>query len=316
MIKRINKNNKALRLAAVILCAVMVLIMIMPTTAHASSYTLLKYGSTGSKVTQLQQALYDKGYLSVTPTGYYGSLTKSAVINFQSDNGLTVDGIAGDQTQTALYGSGTASTGLSPTVKYGSSGWAVTDLQNMLEKYGYYNYGSITGYFGSVTRSAVVAFQQTNGLTADGIVGPATWRKLYSSSVVYAASSESNESISDIALAQNGKAYVLGGNGPDVYDCSGLAYYAITNAGYSVDRLSASAYSEYSAWTKISSTSALKKGNLVFFKSDTSSYISHMGIYIGDGQFVHASSGQGKVMVSDISNTYWARNFVFARRVS
>jgi cell wall-associated NlpC family hydrolase len=53
----------------------------------------------------------------------------------------------------------------------------------------------------------------------------------------------------------------------------------------------------------------------VFFKSDTSSYISHMGIYTGGGQFVHASSGQGKVMVSSIDNAYWARNFVLARRV-
>ena len=133
---------------------------------------------------------------------------------------------------------------------------------------------------------------------------------------MYAAAYTSNNEIAEIALAQEGKTYVLGGNGPDEYDCSGLAYYAITNAGYSVDRLSASAYSEYSAWTKITDTSSLKKGDLVFFKSDTSSYISHMGVYIGDGQFVHASSGQGEVMVSDLSNTYWVRNFVFARRVS
>lgn len=313
MIKLV-KNNKALRFAVVILCAAMVLITMIP-TANAGSYTLLRYGSRGSEVTNLQKVLSDKGYLSVNPTGYYGTLTQDAVIRFQSDSGLAVDGIAGNNTQTALYesGSGTSS-GINPTVRYGSSGWAVTDLQQKLEKFGYYNYSSITGYFGSVTHTAVVNFQKANGLTADGIVGPNTWKKLYSSSVVYAKTVNTGE-IADIALAQNGKPYVLGGNGPDTYDCSGLAYYAMINSGYSVDRLSASAYSQYSSWDKITSTSALRKGDLVFFRSDTSSYIGHMGVYIGGGQFVHASSGQAKVMVSDFDNTYWARNFVLARRV-
>ena len=148
MIKLINRNNKALKLASVILCAVVVLVMMIP-TAHAGSYTLLKYGSRGSEVTELQQALHDEGYLSVNPTGYYGTLTQDAVIRFQNDNGLTVDGIAGNETQTTLYKSGATGTTItySPTVRYGSSGWAVTDLQTLLEKYGYYNYGSITGYF-------------------------------------------------------------------------------------------------------------------------------------------------------------------------
>lgn len=313
MIKLI-KNNKALRFASVILCAVLVLVMMIP-TANAGSYTLLKYGSRGNEVTTLQQTLGDKGYLSVNPTGYYGSLTQDAVIRFQQDNGLSVDGIAGNNTQSALYASGSGtSSGMSPTVRYGSSGWAVTDLQNLLNKYGYYNYGSITGYFGSVTRTAVINFQKANGLMADGVVGTNTWKKLYSSNVVYATSVNRGK-IADIALAQNGKPYVLGGNGPNNYDCSGLAYYAMINSGYSVQRLSASAYSEYSSWAKITSTSSLQKGDLVFFRSDTSSYIGHMGVYIGGGEFVHASSGQAKVMVSDFSNTYWARNFVLGRRV-
>lgn len=312
---RLIKNNKALRLASVILCAVLVLVMMIP-TANAGSYTLLKYGSRGSDVTKLQQELNIKGYLSVNPTGYYGSLTQDAVIRFQQNKGLSVDGIAGSNTQSALYASGSAaSTGMSPTVRYGSSGWAVTDLQKLLNKYGYYNYSSITSYFGNVTKTAVINFQKANGLTADGVVGSNTWKKLYSNYVVYATSVNRGR-IADLALAQNGKPYVLGGNGPSNFDCSGLAYYAMTNSGYSVQRFSASAYSEYSSWAKITKTSSLQKGDLVFFRSDTSNYIGHMGVYIGGGQFVHASSGQGRVMVSDFNNTYWARNFAFGRRVS
>ncbi|MDD5018767.1 MAG: NlpC/P60 family protein, partial [Eubacteriales bacterium] len=79
-------------------------------------------------------------------------------------------------------------------------------------------------------------------------------------------------------------------------------------------RMSAAAYSAYSAWTKITGTSSLKKGDILFFHSDTSGSISHAGIYIGGGEFVHASSGQGEVMVSALDNVYWARNYSFARR--
>jgi cell wall-associated NlpC family hydrolase len=89
----------------------------------------------------------------------------------------------------------------------------------------------------------------------------------------------------------------------------------MTNAGFSVSRLSAAAYSENTAWTKITSISSLQKGDLVFFHPGTT-YISHMGIYIGDGQFVHASSGQAKVMVSSLSNSYWINCFSFARRLA
>ena len=311
-----TKISKALRIAVALLCAIAVLMMIVP-AANAQGYTLLIHGSTGGEVTRLQQALHDKGYLTVTPTGYFGPLTQDAVIRFQRDNGLIVDGLAGNQTQTALYAVSSpapASTGFSPTVRQGSSGWAVTELQQMLERFGYLSPGNVTGSFGSVTHTAVLSFQRANGLAADGIVGRLTWTRLFSSSVVYAESINAGR-IADIALAQNGKPYVLGGNGPSVYDCSGLVYYALTNAGYNVQRLSAAAYSEYSAWTRITGTSALKKGDLLFFRSDTSANISHMGVYTGNGQFVHASSGQSRVMVSELGNSYWARNYVFARRV-
>ena len=108
---------------------------------------------------------------------------------------------------------------------------------------------------------------------------------------------------------------MLGGNGPSSFDCSGLAYYAMTQAGFTVSRFSAAAYSEQSSWTKITDTGSLQKGDLVFFYSENWTSINHMGIYTGGGQFVHASSGQGKVMVSDLSNSYWAGHFALARRV-
>lgn len=376
-----KKKNRIVRSVVTIVLTVTMLLIITP-TAFAADYSTLRYGDQNNEVTTLQQELHSKGYLNVSPTGYYGWMTQAAVISFQKDNGLSIDGIAGQNTQSKLFGTTAASSllkvgstgsavtslqeklhtlgyldykgatgyfgaltktavvrfqknnGLSAdgiagtgtiaklssssakslTLRTGSSGEAVTALQQRLTALGFYTYGKATGYYGSVTKSAVASFQNACGLAADGIAGPITRIKLFSDNACTAGILSAGK-IADIALAQVGKPYLLGEEGPSSYDCSGLAHYAINNADFSVSRLSAAVYSEYSAWTKLYGTASLKKGDLLFFHSDTSAYISHMGIYIGGGEFVHASSGQQKVIVSEISNVYWARNYAFARRV-
>lgn len=303
-------KKRTLRLIVVSICALTVLFAAIP-PAMAAAPTM-KLGSGGSAVTGLQNRLLALGYMDYpTATGYYGELTKTAVIRFQSGNGLSADGVAGPLTQGKLN----SSSAKSLILKEGSSGEAVRALQLKLKALGFFG-GTGTGYYGPVTRAAVVAFQQACGLSADGVAGPATRNKAFSTSAAAAQSTPSAAAIADIALAQLNKKYALGGNGPATFDCSGLACYAMTQAGYSVSRYSAAAYSQISSWTKIGGVSSLKKGDLLFFKSDGSPAISHMGIYTGSGQFVHASSGQGVVMVSAIDNAYWARNFVLARRVA
>ena len=280
--------------------------------AQASS-TLMRLGSRGSDVTALQEKLLQLGYLDYSgSTGYFGTLTQTAVSRFQRVNGLTVDGIAGPQTLGRLY----SNTARSLLLRAGSSGEAVQTMQLRLKSLGYFA-GTGTGHFGQVTLDAVRSFQRTNGLTVDGIAGPQTRRALFSNNMrpPKSAPAANTAAIADIALSQNGKPYTWGGNGPASYDCSGLAYYAMTQAGFRVSRLSSAGYSAVSSWNQIWGTNSLKKGDLLFFRSDTSSSIGHMGVYIGNGDFVHASSGQGRVMVSTLNNTYWARNYLFTRRV-
>lgn len=315
------RNHRKFRFAVIVLCAVLALAALMPATALAASSTL-KLGSSGSEVTTLQERLINLGYLDYSgSTGYYGTVTKTAVTRFQTINGLTADGIAGSKTQSALY----ASSAKSMVLKVGSSGEAVKALQLRLKSLGYFG-GVGTGYYGSVTYAAVVSFQKANGLTADGIAGPLTHNKAFSSSTSAAGSSNTSGStntastastaaIADIALEQVGKAYVLGTQGPTTYDCSGLAYYAVTQAGFSATRMSAAAYFTYSAWESVGGVANLQKGDLIFFRSETSNSITHMGIYIGNNQFVHASSGQAKVMTSTL-NSYWTNLYMGARRVS
>jgi peptidoglycan hydrolase-like protein with peptidoglycan-binding domain len=308
-----KKTTKALRRISVAICLGLVLITMMPTAFAADS--LLKIGSSGDAVTALQNRLLTLGYMDYSvPTGYFGAVTQTAVVRFQSNSGLYADGVVGPATSSAIY----SSTAKSLVLNVGSRGEAVTALQARLRDLGYTTPDNVSGYYGAITKSAVTAFQSANGLYADGIAGPATRVKLFSDNAVRkttAPSATQAAKVADIALTQVGKPYVLGANGPSSYDCSGLAYYAMTNAGFSVSRLSAAAYSENSAWTKITGTSSLQKGDLVFFHPDSASYISHMGIYIGNGQFVHASSGQGKVMVSSFSS-YWTGVYSFARRVA
>lgn len=313
------RNSRKLRFFVTVLCAVLIITALVPSVALAGS-TTLKTGSSGSEVTALQERLLELGYLDYpNATGYYGTATKTSVIRFQSNNSLTADGIAGTKTQAALY----ASTAKSMVLKYGSSGEAVKALQLRLKELGFFS-GTGTGYYGNVTYRAVIGFQKACGLTADGIAGPVTHNKAFSNSACTAsaagaaapaASSASTAAIADIALAQVGKGYLLGTQGPTTFDCSGLAYYAITSAGFTATRMSAAAYFTYSAWASVGGISSLQKGDLIFFRSETSSSITHMGIYIGNNQFVHASSGQAKVMVSTLS-TYWTNLYMGARRVS
>ena len=153
----------------IILTIAVLLILLWPAQALGAT---LRVGSSGPEVTKLQQALRQQGYFTYkTNTGYYGTITRDAVARLQRDWGLQVDGIAGSQTQSALYGaSGSADRSI---LKYGMSGSDVAELQSKLKTLGFF-YGSIGGNYLTLTRNAVVAFQQAKGLYADGIAGPVT----------------------------------------------------------------------------------------------------------------------------------------------
>ncbi|CAK7046865.1 cell wall hydrolase [Tissierella sp.] len=84
---------------------VLILLLVPITGVFASeNYTTLKFSSKGNEVSRLQQKLQNYGYYTISIDGIYGKVTEKAVINFQKDNKLIIDGIAGKQTQTALYG--------------------------------------------------------------------------------------------------------------------------------------------------------------------------------------------------------------------
>lgn len=117
----------------------------------------------------------------------------------------------------------------------------------------------------------------------------------------------------NLAAEQIGKPYVFGRTGPKSFDCSGLVYYCLNQAGLSVDRTTASGFSKEKDWEKISSMEDLKPGDLLFF-STGGKKVGHTGIYIGDGEMIDASSSNGEVVQRSCITTYWKNHFVFARR--
>ena len=155
--------------------------------ATSASYSSLREYDEGTAVTNLQYALYELGYYDGKINGIYGSTTKDAVRQFQINNGLSVDGVAGSSTLKVLY-SGSAASVSAPTttyttLRYGDKGDEVVQLQDALFGLGYM-VTEATGVYDDLTVAAVTTFQQRNGLNADGVAGSDTQRVLYSSGAI------------------------------------------------------------------------------------------------------------------------------------
>ena len=148
-------------------------------SSSSSSTTRLEKGSTGSDVKDLQTKLKKLGYYDAYVDGDYGDTTVAAVKAFQKKYNLTADGIAGKETLKKLdsvYENANSAKD-DDSLRMGDSGSAVKNLQTKLKKLGYYS-GTVDSTFGSGTYAAVRAFQQKNGLTADGVAGSETLKKL------------------------------------------------------------------------------------------------------------------------------------------
>ena len=150
--------------------------------------------------------------------------------------------------------------------------------------------------------------------TSNGTIGWVSGSYLANGVVEQPSTPSTNkvQAVIDLAHKQLGKPYVWGAEGPNSFDCSGLIYYVYKNAaGITLPRTSSA---QYSAGVAVS-RSNLKAGDLIFSSTDGTGNITHVAIYVGDGQMIHAPRNGKNVEKVSINNSYWNKAYVGARRV-
>ena len=179
--------------------------------------------------------------------------------------------------------SGSSGSGL---LKRGSTGSAVKQLQQSLILLSYLGSGA-DGIYGAKTEAAVRRYQARNGLAVDGKAGTQTKTKV-------GAETSLVNTVVATAKKYLGVAYVLGGSTPETgFDCSGLVQYAHGTAGLTTPRVS---YEQAAAGISVPK-SQLRIGDVVCFNSP----VSHVGIYLGGGKFIHAPKTGDVVKITSVS---------------
>lgn len=311
--------------------------------ARQYSESVMKLGDQNDDVTKLQNRLKELGFFTGDATGFFGAKTQNAVLAFQADRDLNQDGTVGAMTLSALYEEQAAPTERKfslDTLIPGDESEEVKNLQYRLQELGYYSY-NVTGFFGPITTESLRAFQKNNNLTIDGLAGKSTRNKLFAAGAIPASATPAQAAlpaetpVSQTSVTRSadgeltaanvveyarqflGVPYVYAANGPDAFDCTGFTTYVFKQFG--IDYLPRSArdqgYNDYAP--KVENAGDLMPGDLVFFNTTSSSGLSnHAGIYIGDGQFIHATSGSSKqVIISPLDSGYYQRVFSWGRRV-
>lgn len=302
-------------------------------------------------VFELQRALQELGFFkSAETTNLYGKQTIDAVKAFQSSLKMTADGVSGTATIKALRDHQLAKRN-QVTLKLGVNDPRVLLLKNDLKELGYLKTASGTG-FDQGLDSALKAFQKKAGLKADGKAGDGTLEAItkalslkrgYASAQVAkaATSTQAKATATAAQAAKNATAkasaattpkttskqatsrgaeavrlsktylgvdYVYGGASSKGFDCSGFTMYIMAKNGV---KLPHGATAQYAYGTAVK-RSELQTGDLLFFKTGDAP-IGHVGIYIGNNQFIHASSAKDGVIISNLG-TYGGK-YVGARRV-
>lgn len=170
--------------------------------------------------------------------------------------------------------------------------------------------GDTLSAIGSRNGVSVAQLKKWNGLSSDLILigqklnigGKATSDGGGDSSTPTADVDYNFNELISTAKSVNGAGYAWGGESPSGFDCSGFIYYSYSEAGKDLKRLSTSGYYNRSFYVN-----KPQVGDLVFFENTYKSGISHMGIYLGNNEFIHSSSSG--VQITSLDNSYWSKHF-------
>lgn len=280
--------------------------------------TTLKKGMKHPDVAVLQEKLNMLGYFEDEEyIDNFGPKTEAALKAFQKDNGLKADGIAGKETFKLLSLKIKQQEILPPDfepLKEGDTGDQVVDIQKKLKNIDFYK-TEITSIYDQDTVNAVINFQKANGIEPTGIVDSATLIKINTASDKKSAdrSSASRRLVSaklvEYAKQFLGVPYKWGASSGKAFDCSGFVVYIMKKFNVNLER---TASSQFNSGTKVEKED-LQPGDLVFFTTYKKGP-SHVGMYIGDNKFIHASSGVDRVTITDLDTNYYRKRYLGARR--
>ena len=195
-------------------------------------------------------------------------------------------------------------------MQVGDQGDEVLAVQEKLSQMGYV-VGSMDGVYGEVTAEAVRTLQKEKNLPVDGKISPELYKTLIGRDlpVSRGASTATVRRLISSSFQYVGVPYWFGGTTPRGFDCSGFTRYVFSQVGISLPRM---ADGQFSVGRPVS-TEKLRPGDLVFFETYEPGP-SHVGIYIGNSQFISATSSRG-VVVADLFGYYWGERYIGARRV-
>lgn len=257
--------------------------------------TQLKYISTSSNGWYKVEYKGNERYVS----NKYSKITASSTTSSSTETNNAIKRV-GKVTASSLNvrtGAGTKYS-IKNTIKSGSvvgilntySGWAKIQLSD-----------SSIGY---------VSTKYLNIYSGDSSDIQVAYKSSSSSSSSTISTNSKIQTVLSTVKAQVGKPYVYGAAGPNSFDCSGLTYYSYKKAGIYLNRGSR----DQARNGRYVSKSELKPGDLVFFNSGTNT-IRHVGMYVGNGQFIHSPSPGKTVRYENLNSSYYIKGYVTARRI-
>lgn len=286
----------------------------------------LSYGAHSEIVRHMQLKLNKLGYYTDKIDGIYGLYTERAVRQFQSSENLLIDGKIDSATMKRLINAEKKQEieKIIPYIEeinYGEKSNKVTYVQEVLFYYGYYT-GNIDGIYGPLTEQAIAQIKKEFIVTtAHHMTIAEKMTEDDAASQIEQKVDKENETITKleikrldshvIQLAKSyiGAPYVWGGTSPKGFDCSGFIQFIFEQLDYQIPRT----VSEI--WNFSEPVNKLAVGDLVFFETYQPGP-SHVGIYLGDGNFIHCSTSHGVTISNMYKNNYWKDKYIGAKRIN
>lgn len=309
----------------------------------------LQYGQHGEVVRVLQKKLDKLAYYDDAIDGDYGILTEYALKKFQSEHHITITGQADELTLRALIKAEREKhlnklEELSESVYPGMHDDNVKIVQESLRYFGYYE-GEIDGIYGPLTKRALEIAEEKHNIKLTEEITQESLAVLYEDEndnhiePIQEKETHTQEEIKEVVEVEKeiveeedniqvvesegfshhndiiqeaqtlvGTPYVWGGDSPGGFDCSGFIQYVYKTQETVIPR------TVNDIWNFAQSVESPSVGDLVFFETYQPGP-SHMGIYLGDGKFIHAGSSRG-VEISELSISYWEERYLGAKRIN